>query len=437
MGESESTGGISRAAANQAIDNELRNKKYRRLIPVIAGVCIQLCLGTAYIWGVFQVELISLFGWSQASAALPFSLLIFFMSVGCFVGGRIQDRLSPRPVIMIGGILLGLGFILASFTAADRPWWIWLTYGVIGGFGMGTTYTSTIACCQKWFPDKRGLITGLIVSALGFGGIIFTNIATPLIKTRGVLETFIWLGAIFIVVSLIGSQFIKNPPADFKPAGWKPSVAQMAVQQQFTPGEAIKTRQFYLVSFTLMLACASGFMVIPYARTLGIAGGIDAQTATIGVMIISLFNSAGRLFWGWVSDRLGRKNTVLVLLVLAGLSIPLLIVAKSYTIFAILALVAFSYGGFLGVFPSLTADFFGVKNVGANYGLVLLGFGLGSIIFTYTAGIFRDSGSFGTAYIIASICSFVGAIIFFALKPPAKAVVAAESADIDVEPAGA
>ena len=396
----------------------MEKKQFNRLIPVIAGICIQLCLGTAYIWGVFQVEVIELFGWSQATAALPFSLLIFFMSVGCFVGGRVQDKFSPRPVIMFGGLVLGLGFILASFTTADRPWWIWLTYGVIGGFGMGTTYTSTIACCQKWFPDKRGLITGCIVSALGFGGIVFTNVATPLIKSRGVLETFIWLGLIFVVVSLIGAQFIKNPPADFKPSGWVPNSNQNSDQMQFTPGEAIKTKQFHLVSITLMLACAAGFMVIPFAKTIGIAGGIPAETATIGVMIISLFNSAGRLFWGWFSDKIGRKRTVLVLLVLAGSSIPFLILAESYLIFAIIALVAFSYGGFLGVFPSLTADYFGVKNVGANYGLVLLGFGFGSIIFTYIAGIFRDSGNFGTAFIIASICSFAGAVIFLFLKSP-------------------
>lgn len=398
--------------------NPVNVRNYRRLVPVIAGICIQLCLGTAYIWGVFQVELIGLFGWSQATAALPFSLLIFFMSVGCFVGGKVQDRFSPRPVIMIGGVVLGLGFMLAALTTVDRPWWIWLTYGVIGGFGMGTTYTSTIACCQKWFPDKRGLITGCIVSALGFGGIIFTNIATPLIRTRGVLETFVWLGAIFIVVSLIGSQFIKNPPVDFHPAGLKSGSSKQIIQRQFTPGEAVKTSQFYFISFTLMLACAAGFMVIPFAKTIGIAGGIAPETATIGVMIISLFNSAGRLFWGWFSDKIGRRQTVLVLLVLAGSSIPCLIFAKSYLIFAIVALVAFSYGGFLGVFPSLTADYFGVKNVGANYGLVLLGFGLGSIIFTYTAGIFRDSGNFGTAFIIASLCSFAGVLIFLKLKSP-------------------
>ncbi|MDD4140012.1 MAG: OFA family MFS transporter [Eubacteriales bacterium] len=394
-------------------------KSVNRLLPVLAGVAIQLCLGTAYIWGIFQVELIARFGWSQAAAALPFSLLIFFMSVGCYLGGRFQDKFSPRPVIRIGGAVLGLGFVLASLTTAATPWWIYLTYGVIGGLGMGTTYTTTIACCQKWFPDKRGLITGCIVSALGFGGIIFTNVAAPLIRRRGVMETFVWLGLIFVIVCLAGAQFIKNPPPGYRPAGWTPqrAKARPAGLDLATAG-MVRTPQFYLVTLTLMLACSAGFMVIPYAKTIGIAGGLSPEAATGGVMIISLFNSGGRLFWGWISDKLGRKRTVLILLVLAAVSIPLLMVVRSWSIFAVMALVAFAYGGFLGVFPSLTADFFGMAHAAANYGMVLLGFGFGSIIFTYVAGIFRDTGRFGAAFILASFASLVGAALFWFLKPP-------------------
>ena len=136
-------------------------KSVNRLLPVLAGVAIQLCLGTAYIWGIFQVELIARFGWSQAAAALPFSLLIFFMSVGCYLGGRFQDKFSPRPVIRIGGAVLGLGFVLASLTTAATPWWIYLTYGVIGGLGMGTTYTTTIACCQNL--STRSAVRALVI----------------------------------------------------------------------------------------------------------------------------------------------------------------------------------------------------------------------------------------------------------------------------------
>lgn len=163
------------------------SKKYNRWIPVFAGIAIQLCLGTAYIWGVFQPEVVKVLNWSQKEAALTFSLLLGVLTFGSMVGGRIQDKLSPRPVLISGGLILALGFFLASLATPSVPWLLWITYGVIGGFGMGTTYTTTIAVCQKWFPDKRGLITGIIVSALGFGGIVFTPVARMLIAWRGVL----------------------------------------------------------------------------------------------------------------------------------------------------------------------------------------------------------------------------------------------------------
>jgi OFA family oxalate/formate antiporter-like MFS transporter len=401
-------------------DSTVQEKTVNRWIPVIAGIAIQLTLGTAYIWGVFQPAVVKLFEWPQATAALTFSLLLGVLTFGSTIGGMIQDKLSPKPVLIGGGLILALGFFLASFTTAAAPWWLWLTYGVIGGFGMGTTYTTIIACCQKWFPDKRGLVTGIIVSALGFGGLVFTPVAQILITSRGVLETFTWFAGIFVVVSLIGAQFIKNPPAGFKPKGWNPPASKSGIHNQdFTPKEVLKTPQFYMVAVTLMLACAAGLMVIPFAKVIGISGGLTPFIATSGVMVISIFNSFGRLFWGGMSDKLGRKNTILLLLIIAGVSILFVAGVKSYAILILIAIVAFAYGGFLGVFPALTADFWGVKNMGMNYGLVLLGFGVGAVASAYVAGYFKDlTGGFTTPFIIASISAFTGAVLIFFLKPP-------------------
>jgi OFA family oxalate/formate antiporter-like MFS transporter len=188
----------------------MEQKVMNRWIPVLAGIAIQLCLGTVYIWGVFQPAVVKLFGWQQATAALTFSIVLGIFVCGSTIGGMIQDKLSPMPVIAVGGIVLGIGTFMASFTTAQMPWFLYLSFGVIGGFGMGTTYTTIIACCQKWFPDKRGMITGIIVSALGFGGVVFTPIAQHLISTRGVLETFRWFAVIFAVVCVVGSLLIKN-----------------------------------------------------------------------------------------------------------------------------------------------------------------------------------------------------------------------------------
>ncbi|MFZ5988904.1 MAG: L-lactate MFS transporter [Bacillota bacterium] len=398
----------------------MEEKIVNRWIPVIAGIAIQLCLGTVYIWGVFQPAVVKLFNWSQATAALTFSLVLGIFVLGSTIGGMIQDKLSPRPVIIGGGIILGIGVFLAYFTTADRPWWLWITYGVIGGFGMGTTYTTIIACCQKWFPDRRGLITGLIVSALGFGGVIFTPFARNLISTRGVLETFVWFAVIFAVVCVVGAQFIKNPPVGYKPAGWNPpAVTAKAAAQSYTTGEMLRTPQFYMVTITLLLATAAGLMVIPFAKVLGIQGGLSDAAATSGVMIISLFNSFGRLFWGAASDKLGRKNTILCLLIIAGISMLFLANAREYTILGLIAVIAFMYGGYLGVFPALTADFWGLKSMGMNYGVVLLGFGVSAVASSYIAGYLKDqTGGFGASFMIASIASFVGAVLIFFLKAP-------------------
>jgi MFS transporter, OFA family, oxalate/formate antiporter len=418
-------------------------KSMNRWIPVLACVIIQLCLGTAYIWSVFQSGIAAkLFNGDNASAALTFSLLLGVLTVGSTIGGRLQDKSGPRPVIMWGGIVLGAGFILASLTTSAAPWMLWVTYGVVGGFGMGMIYSTLIACCQKWFPDKRGMITGIIVSALGFGGVIFTPIARTLIKSVGELQTFAWLGGIFIVVCVGGSFFVSNPPVGFKPAGWVPKASRHnIIHQDFTPGEMLKTPQFYIVTGTLLLACMAGLMMIGFASPIAVAKGLTVEVAAIGVMIISIFNSMGRLFWGWVSDRLGRKNTIMLLLAMTAVIILLVNLAAGYMILVLIAVVGFSYGGFLGVFPALTADFWGARNMGMNYGIVLLGFGIGAIASSYIAGYYKnlanikevvdgvtkvvriDLGMMQPAFIIASVAAAAGLILMALLKPPVRKAV--------------
>jgi OFA family oxalate/formate antiporter-like MFS transporter len=415
-------------------------KAMNRWIPVLACVVIQLCLGTAYIWSVFQSGIAAkLFKGDNAAAALTFSLLLGVLTVGSTIGGRLQDKSGPRPVIFWGGIILGIGFILASFTTSAAPWMLWISYGIVGGFGMGMIYSTLIACCQKWFPDKRGMITGIIVSALGFGGVIFTPIARMLIKTVGELQTFAWLGGIFIVVCVGGSFFVKNPPAGFKPEGWTPPAAKgKLIHQEFTPSEMLRTPQFYIVTFTLLLACMAGLMMIGFASPIAVAKGLSVEVAAIGVMVISIFNSFGRLFWGSVSDKLGRKNTILLLLLATAGIILLVNMVSGYMILALVAVVGFSYGGFLGVFPALTADFWGSKNMGVNYGIILLGFGLGAIASSYIAGYYKNLATIretvdgvtkvvGTdltkmqpAFIIASLAAIAGLLLMLLLKPPVR-----------------
>jgi MFS transporter, OFA family, oxalate/formate antiporter len=400
-----------------------------RWIPVIASIAIQMCLGIAYIWSVFQSYLIigkstpnALFNWPATHGTLAYALLLGLLTFGSTVGGRIQDKIkNPRPVIIAGGIVMGLGFFLAQFTTASTPWVLWLTYGILGGFGMGMAYTTTISTCQKWFPDRRGFITGIIVAALGLGGLVFTPIAEILINQLGVLRTFAVIGGMFVVVTMLGSFFIKNPPEGFKPKGWVPSVKKTThIVQDFTPSEVLKMPQFYLVTLALMCATAAGSMMIPMAKILGLQpdSGLTKGAAVAGVMIISGCNSFGRLFWGWLSDKIGRKQTILILLLIAGTSIIGVSFAKAYIMLVFIAIIGFSYGGFLGVFPALTADFWGTKHGAQIYGMVLLGFGVGAVASSYTIAYFSKTKAFSSAFIIAAIASVVGIVIISLVKPP-------------------
>lgn len=408
--------------------------KFYRWVPVMASIAIQICLGTAYIWSVFQSYLIitpstpnALFNWPATNGTLAYALLLGVLTIGSTIGGRIQDRMkNPRPVIITGGIVLGIGFFLAQFTTQTTPWLLWLTYGILGGFGMGMVYTTTIAICQKWFPDKRGFVTGIIVSALGFGGLVFTPVAEALIKRNGgndVLSTFAILGIIFIIVSAVGAFFIKNPPEGYKPEGWMPPKPKDGIiLQNFQPMEVLKTPQFYMVTLALMCATAAGSMMIPMAKILGLQpdSGLTKQAAVAGVMIIAGCNSFGRLFWGWVSDKLGRRNTLLLLLVITAVSIILMSFVKAYLMLFIIAVIGFSYGGYLGVFPALSADFWGTKNAAQNYGMVLLGFGAGAVASSYIIAHFSATKEFSKAFLIAGIVAAVGFVIILLLKAPKR-----------------
>lgn len=408
----------------------IKTQKYR-WVPVAASVAIQICLGTAYIWSVFQNGIAEgLFKNNNAQAGLAFSLLLATLTVGSTLSGFLQKWLKIRTIIIMGGIVLGLGFIFASLVTPAAPWLLWLTYGIMGGIGMGLTYSTTIAVSQKWFPDKRGLVTGIIVASLGLGGVIFTPIVEALIKEfatgvpgAGELKSFLVLGIIFLVVCTIGGFFIMDPPQGYKTANWNPKPNPSISNINLRPKEMFKTYQFYLIVFSFLLACMGGLMMINFTKPIAIAKG-QAEAAAIGVMIISLFNSLGRLLWGWVSDKIGRKNTIIILLCgTAALSLFVNLVSGVF-IFVLIGLIGFFYGGFLSNYPALTADYFGQKNVAYNYGIVLLGFGVGAVVSSYIAGYFRDvaqaAGDINRmfpAFIIASSAALVAVALIFFLKP--------------------
>lgn len=436
--------------------NTLSVKKQNRWVPVIASIFLQMVCGTAYIWSIFQTPVASqLFVHygknANQAAALSFSILLAVLTFGSTIGGRLSDKYSPRPVLIGGGIIIFIGFFLASFYTPNYAWLIYLTYGVLGGFGMGALYSTTIATCQKWFPDKRGFISGVIVSALGLGSAVFTIIAakgftpwTPAPKSTaglsefekivkmgmvpavGPFKTFLYLSFIFLIMCLAAAFFIKTPPQGYMPEGWTPPAPKGGlIHQNFTTKEMIKTSQFYMVVSTFLLASVSGLIVINFAKQIAIDKGIKPDDAFWGVVIISICNAIGRLFWGTISDKLGRKNTILLLLACTAVLIISIGLVGSNLIILIIGLLGFIYGGFLGNFPALTADFFGSKSAGMNYGVVLLGFGVGAVLASNVGGYFKDvavaakdPSKMFPAFVIGAVCAVIGLVIMFFLKPP-------------------
>ncbi|HBV87504.1 OFA family MFS transporter [Desulfosporosinus sp.] len=395
----------------------------KRWIVALAGMLIMLCSGAVYIWGVFQGPLVKMFSWTQATTALTFSFTLGIFALGTITGGRIQDKFGPREVASVGGLMIGLGVFLASYTTADKPWLLYLTYGVMMGFGVGMIYTPVIACVSKWFPDRKGTITGLVVGSLGAGGLLFTPIAKSLVISKGVLATFAIFGIVFGIMIIGAAQLLKNPPADYKPVGWTPPVAGTKaafVTRNYSPKEMLVTPQFYMLAAILLIGCMSGLMVIPFGSVLAVQSGLSDYVATLAIMLISIGNAGGRFLWGAAADKMGRVRTLMVLLLVSGVTMLFLNALQGWMSLVGIGIVAFCYGGFLGTMPATVADFYGSKHLGVNYGLVLLFFSASAVGAPIVSGMAKDAtGNFSGAFLIGGVASLIGLILAFILKPPA------------------
>lgn len=404
------------------MDKAMRKKG---IITLVAAIAIQLCLGVAYIWGVFQTGIAdSIFSGDNAKSALTFSLLLATLSIGSVVGGKLAAKWSTRVVVIIGGVILSLGFFCAGFVTASAGWLLWLTIGVMGGVGMGFTYSTTIALAQKWFPEKKGLVTGIIVSALGFGGVIFTPMVEALIEVfggKGVGEgyTFMVLSGIFLVVCTLGGLAMSNPPESDESVV-SVSDSSSSIKRNYSTKEMFCSPKYYIMVVTFALACMGGLMMIGFASPIAVAKDM-AQYASLGVMLISIFNALGRLFWGIVGEKIGKINTIVILLVGSGILSLLVNLATGAWIFILIGGIGFFYGGLLSNFPVLTAEVFGAKNVAVNYGFVLLGFGVGAIVSSQIAGYYKDIAVNNIdlmfpAFIIAASCALVAVMLILLLK---------------------
>jgi OFA family oxalate/formate antiporter-like MFS transporter len=411
---------VSSQAANQNVTN--------RWIIATAGVVMQVALGAVYAWSVFRVPLSDAYGTGVSAVNTTFSIAILALGFAAFFGGLWMNSSGPRVVALTSGVLYGVGIFLASFASPDAGglWTLYGTYGLMAGIGIGLGYIVPVATLIKWFPDKRGFITGIAVAGFGAGALVTAPIAKQLVSGVGLFPTFAILGILYLVMVVGAALFMKNPPEGWTPEGWEPEEEESGERTgvDYELRGALKTWQWYALWALLFLNVTAGIAIIseadPIAQELS---GVAPATAAWLVSIISIGNAAGRFLWAWLSDAIGRKWVFLVMFLLqAALFFLLPVVGASFVALAILSFIIVScYGGGFGTMPAFNADYFGSKNVGMIYGLMITAWGFAGVLGPQLISIMYDAtrSYAGAFYILAGIM-LVSSIIPFIVRPPKR-----------------
>jgi OFA family oxalate/formate antiporter-like MFS transporter len=381
-------------------------------------------LGAVYAWSVFRIPLSKQFGWSISQVTLTFTISIFVLGFAAFFGGLWMNRKGPRVVALTAGTLYGLGVFLTSFST-NNLWWLYFSYGFIGGLGLGLGYIVPVAVLVKWFPDRRGLITGIAVGGFGAGALITAPVATRLIQSVGVLPTFAYLGVAYFVIAIIAALFMQNPPENWQPEGWTPSAKQTSQRagHDFVLSEALKAWQWWALWFILFLNTCAGIAVISQeAPILEELTGASAIVAGGMVGIASLGNGVGRVFWAWLSDLITRRATFAIMFIAQVLLfwfLPKITVPSVMTTVTFVILMC--YGGGFGTMPAFTADYFGPKNVGPIYGLMLTAWSFASVFGPlYIARMRETAGNYASAlHVIAGVMA-ISILLPIIVRPPRR-----------------
>ena len=418
-------------------------KLMNRWLVVVGAILIQLCLGAIYSWSVFTPSLTAEpFSFTTTETQWIFAVGLATFAVVMVLAGKWQAKSGPTVVARAGGLLLALGYVAAKFVGTSFIG-ILFTIGLVGGAGIGLAYVCPIAVGVKWFPDKKGLITGLAVAGFGFGALIWVKLAGSwghLIDTMGVSNVFMIYGIIFFVMIMLGSIWMKNPPEGWSPPGWSAATlrgaAAAGTRTSFQPMEMLRSPQFYMLWVMFIFGASAGLMVIGIIKLFGIdalqaragmtAVEASATAGTAMAVFYAIFNGLGRIVWGAVSDKIGRKLSLTLMMAIQGVMMLLFFYMGGVPALLFLgaAVIGFNFGGNFALFPAATADYFGNKNVGANYGWMFTAYGVGGIAGPIMAGLFKDAGAskgvdaWLPAFIICGIACLVAAVLGLLLKPP-------------------
>jgi OFA family oxalate/formate antiporter-like MFS transporter len=381
-----------------------------RVRHAVVAVFTQMIVSVVYSWSVFRGPLTQLYGWSKAQTIAPYRYALLMVAVGAIVGGLWQDRKGARIVASVGGLLVAIGFLLSAWIGNTVGGMI-LGYGLIAGLGGGFAYVTPIANLVKWFPDKRGMMVGLAVMGSGVSPLFWSPLIERFIGTdptrfhETIPRSLVIMAVIFSVLVIGAAQLYRVPPPGWRPAGWNPPVGTK-MSREISSTRMLTTWQFYMLWIMFFLGSAVGLTAIgqasPLLQEIGLAGAPISAGVAVGVM--GVFNGAGRLSWGSISDRLGRKLTMLAMCATSIVACLGFLRSASGFWMAIagLCMAAFAYGGFLALMPALTADYYGQRNVGGNYGILFSAWGLcGFLVPGYFEGLLdqaRAGGNLAAGY---------------------------------------
>lgn len=368
------------------------------------GVLIQLCLGTAYAWSYFQNLVMKVGGWSNAQAAWTFSILIFMLGVAAAWGGMNLSKFGPKVLAMIGGALYGIGWMIGAYALSVKSLPLLYVFGFIGGIGLGLGYVTPVATASKWFPDKQGFVTGMVVMGFGLGALLMSKVLAPIFMSmtgNNLVTVFTYVGIFMIVFICVPAFFLRMPPAGYVPAGYKPPAASATAQKAqdtTTAGECLASPKFLMMWLILFLNIVAGIMFIAFQSPLlqdllklkmdpatdvkdpAVVASLAAAGATL-IAISSLFNGIGRFFWGGLSDKIGRIQAFRIMFATEIAAFLMLLAVKNPWLFGILVCyVLLCYGGGFGTMPSFVKDVFGVKLMPVVYGVILTAWGCAGVV---------------------------------------------------------
>ena len=385
--------------------------KDNRWLIVLGTIIVQMGLGTIYTWSLFNQPLVDRFGWELSSVATTFSITGFALALSTLFSGKLQDKWGLRRLIAFVGVLLGVGLMLSS--QASSLAMLYILAGVVVGFADGLGYMTSLSNLIKWFPEKKGLMSGISVGAYGTGSLVFKYINGGLIQSVGVTQAFLFWG-IIVMVMIVGGSFLLREARINDTA----QVQNGIQRKNYTVKEMLKTKEAYLLFVIVFTACMSGLYLIGIAKDIGVSmAGLDVATAANAVALVAIFNTIGRIILGALSDKVGRLKVVSGALFATAIAVTVLsYVELNYTLFfACVAVIAFCFGGNITIFPTIVSDFFGLKNSGKNYSVIYQGFGLGALSGSFIASAL---GGFVPTFTFIGVLCIISVLIAINLKAP-------------------